>query len=294
MQQEGMFSDALSIFQAAITNNTEAISKIAANYTDTYKLVNTPHYHARNTPLHIATKNGHNETVRLLIDLGSRIDELNRYDESPLYLAAIYGFPDTVRLLVNLGSKAINLPAYTMHPNGRKTPLIASIARNRLTVVQTLLDLKCNTYFPPFCSTNLSPLHLAAHIGSYDILDLLLHQTICSSVDPVNDEGFTPLHIAIKSGQIECIKLLIWYGASTDISIITPLEFSIRLNVVDTVKLMVSVGIYSKSDILDKKMYEQSEDDVWIDRYNCFFSRSLTSRLIQLATRQFVYCNRII
>jgi len=44
------------------------------------------------TPLHVATRGGHNEIVRLLIDFGARVDTLNDQDRTPLHTAADLGF----------------------------------------------------------------------------------------------------------------------------------------------------------------------------------------------------------
>ena len=62
-----------------------------------------------------------------------------------------------------------------------------------------------NSYLP-----NLTPLHLAAENGHFDVCKLILENVV--SKNPVAFNGLTPLHSAAKGGHLDIIKLLIDNG----------------------------------------------------------------------------------
>ena len=88
------------------------------------------------TPLHLASKAGSAEVVRLLLTYGSNPDiKTVTTGSSPLHLAATAGNPDVVKLLLAAGAD----------PNVRdsewgQTPLIFASAQNRANAVAVLLD----------------------------------------------------------------------------------------------------------------------------------------------------------
>ncbi|KAH8680543.1 hypothetical protein BX600DRAFT_636 [Xylariales sp. PMI_506] len=59
---------------------------------------------AENTPLHLASANGHKDIVKFLIDAGCRIDTRNNKMDTPLFNGVKYGHVDVVRLLLEAGA----------------------------------------------------------------------------------------------------------------------------------------------------------------------------------------------
>ena len=56
---------------------------------------------AAKTDLHMAAKNGHSETVELLIDNGANVNVKTTFGYTPLHLAAKNGHPQTVQALID-------------------------------------------------------------------------------------------------------------------------------------------------------------------------------------------------
>ena len=54
-----------------------------------------------NTPLHLASKNGHLEIVEILLDRGVDVNARNNYNIIPLHLASQRGHPKIVQMLLD-------------------------------------------------------------------------------------------------------------------------------------------------------------------------------------------------
>ena len=57
-----------------------------------------------------------------------------------------------------------------------------------------------------------SPLHFAAQAGHVEVVSYLLNKVRTIQVDPINQQGFTPLMKAALQGRIKCSKLLLFSG----------------------------------------------------------------------------------
>ena len=57
-----------------------------------------------------------------------------------------------------------------------------------------------------------TPLHFAAQAGHVEIVSFLLNKVRTIQVDPINQQGFTPLMKAALQGRIKCSKLLLFSG----------------------------------------------------------------------------------
>ena len=54
--------------------------------------------------VHVAARSGHTDCVRALVALGATVDARTYYGETPLHLAAVGGYVDVVRELVSSGA----------------------------------------------------------------------------------------------------------------------------------------------------------------------------------------------
>ncbi|KAF5281784.1 hypothetical protein FQR65_LT14531 [Abscondita terminalis] len=123
-------------------------------------------------------------------------------EESWLHLAARAGFDDIVAYLVDEGLD-INRRNYS-----RETPLRVAFANSKFTTAKLLLSRGAIT--PPE-SFNYSYLHYAAEEGDVDLALEFIARGL--NLECKTDNGYTPLFLAVKKGQINTAKVLLEHGA---------------------------------------------------------------------------------
>lgn len=88
--------------------------------------------------LHLAAGEGHDNTIRVLVGLGAKLDSRNSSGDTALHETARYGHIAAVRALVQLGAD----PEATN--NRRQTPLIAAAIAGQLRTTGVLPELGAN------------------------------------------------------------------------------------------------------------------------------------------------------
>ena len=191
------------------------------------------------TPLIIAARNGHLNSVKILLQYGADIEDrgtLKSGDEvregcTPLWAAADIGHLDVVKLLIernadvdgriSTGSTPLRAAAYEGHldvvrclvesgadvnaQNIRgSTPLMTACYCGHLSVV-TYLSNK-GAFLDQQCKVGGTALHDAAHRGHLEIVSQLL--ALGASQLP-NNQGLTPLLCACDLRSIEIVEYLI-------------------------------------------------------------------------------------
>ena len=191
------------------------------------------------TPLIIAARNGHLNSVKILLQYGADIEDrgtLKSGDEvregcTPLWAAADIGHLDVVKLLIernadvdgriSTGSTPLRAAAYEGHldvvrclvesgadvnaQNIRgSTPLMTACYCGHLSVV-TYLSNK-GAFLDQQCKVGGTALHDAAHRGHLEIVSQLL--ALGASQLP-NNQGLTPLLYACDKCSIEIVEYLI-------------------------------------------------------------------------------------
>uniref|UniRef100_A0A8C2CTR0 Ankyrin 3 n=1 Tax=Cyprinus carpio TaxID=7962 RepID=A0A8C2CTR0_CYPCA len=156
------------------------------------------------TPLHVASKRGNANMVRLLLERGARIDAKTKDGLTPLHCGARSGHEQVLEMLLDRGA-----PILSKTKNGL-SPLHMATQGDHLNCVQLLLHHEV----PVDDVTNdyLTALHVAAHCGHYKVAKVLVDKKANPNAKALN--GFTPLHIACKKNRIKVMELLLKHGAS--------------------------------------------------------------------------------
>jgi len=222
-------------------------------------------YVDRQTGLYVASSSGYVEIVRTLIDRGADLNaECKEVDDSewggdgylswtPLHVALSNERLEVAKLLLGYGTD-VNYPDSLC-----RSPLQSASRYSHEGLVRLLLDHGAN----PSASDAMgeTALHEASSAGEPGVVRLLLHHGLdvnarsghgrnswhghgqdlhYLSWEPMDSEGWTPLHYAVFWGCIEVAQVLVDHGADMnppDHGHWTPLHlaaFQGRLQVVDT------------------------------------------------------------
>ncbi len=171
------------------------------------------------TPLHYAAGYGHVDIVMALIEKGADVNaRSNKVDVpeafvdqgqlSPLHWSTWLGQVETTNALLEKGA---DIDAKDQAGN---TPLVYAMYKKHSNVVDLLLAKGPDV--TTLGRNGLNTMHLAANMGRAGYLDKIL---AIGEVDPdiMTQTGFTAMHLAVLSGQVESVKVLIDRGAKVNL-----------------------------------------------------------------------------
>ena len=228
------------------------------------------------TMLTLAVRHGSTEAVRLLLQEGASINQVNTSDgASPLAVAIQLGqnAPNMVRVLLEMKADPSQMTA-----DGR-TPLLMAVPQGSAEVVRLLLGactdkarasmadhatpqsgvaalhkaaflghdetvrhlLKAGAKVEITDAEGVTPLLLACRNGHASVVRALLKAS-CSAVGQGNNQGATPLHFAAKLGSAECCKMLLDSNAIVNARAandVTPLHLAAQAGKLKVAKLLL-------------------------------------------------------
>ena len=172
--------------------------------------VNARNFPMQETPLHLATRNGHRFIAQFLVQQGSQVNARNvPWQETPLHLATRNGHRHIAQFLVQQGSQvnARNVP-------WQETPLHLATRNGHRHIAQFLVQQgsQVNARNVPWQET---PLHLATRNGHRHITQFLVQRG--SQVNARNvPSRETPLHLALRNGHQQIAEFLIHHGSQVN------------------------------------------------------------------------------
>jgi len=222
------------LYLASEFGKTEA-AKILLNYPVEIDLIVEESYNKNYTPLLIASKNGNEKIVSLLLEKKANINyKTKNNQETALILAAANGHLSVVKILLENGAD-INIKS-----NGYPYGTALEIAQRKgYNQIADLINLHKKSGSTPRNSTlhkvslenliqlnnliseeikgrgkdGFTALHWACSKGNKEIVQLLLNS---ENINAKTKEGLTPLHYAIKTENLEIVKLLVAAGADKE------------------------------------------------------------------------------
>ena len=156
------------------------------------------------TPLYVAAENNnHQLCAKMLSEPGIEPLSSNSDWETPLYVACSKGHISTVEFLIS--NETFKDRVNDQNKSGT-TPLIASCEKGHEAVVRLLLTI---SNIDVNIQTNRGDSALTVTLGNYPHLASLLLSIDTIDVNLIDDSGFTPLVVASRIGDVECVKLLV-------------------------------------------------------------------------------------
>ncbi|KAL4031945.1 hypothetical protein IC575_010240 [Cucumis melo] len=174
--------------------------------------------HQRSTPLHAAAANGQIDILSILLDRNVNPDILNRHNQTPLMLAAMSGRIACVQRLIEAGANILMFDS--IH---RRTCLHYAAFYGHSDCLQAILSAAHTTPvsdswgFARFVNVRdgdgSTPLHLASRQSQPECVRMLLNNGALVSVSTCSCAGSSPLHLAARGGSLECVRELLAWGA---------------------------------------------------------------------------------
>jgi ankyrin repeat protein len=192
------------------------------------------------TPLHIAAKNHNLPLMRLLLENNASLRIKNKEDNTPFDILFLRGgvesirwlcehlrnHPDLIPGLVKEEVPLLHFAAYLgdqtlakmaieqradVNQVNNMTPVQFAIMGGDGAMVGFLLSNKAD--IAKKSSNGSTCVHVAAAVGNDTVLTTLLRKSR-ASVNEKNDDGLTPLMLAVRSKNLQCVKSLVSAGAS--------------------------------------------------------------------------------
>uniref|UniRef100_A0AAX7VMA9 Ion transport domain-containing protein n=1 Tax=Astatotilapia calliptera TaxID=8154 RepID=A0AAX7VMA9_ASTCA len=192
-----------------------------------------------NVPLHWAVERNKAESCKALLDLGANPNILNTALLSPLHLAVSHGHSNLVGVR---SSTDCNLKG-----DLGNTPLMLACSLNNCEALSMLLK-----HGAKLCQQNKLghfAMHAAAFAGAKKAMEVILkageelgHSAVCH-MNYLDKTKSSPLHLAVRGGNIETIRLCIATGAKVDQQQndrSTPLHLACTQGALEVIKLMLS------------------------------------------------------
>eukprot|EP00731_Ephydatia_muelleri_P006528 Em0003g776a len=187
------------------------------------------------TALMIASREGRDECVKLLLDKGASAHLFDKYGYTALMMASREGRVKCVKLLLDKGASA------DLSDKDGKTALMIASREGRDECVKLLLDKGASAHL--FDKYGYTALMMASREGRVKCVKLLLDKG--ASADLSDKDGKTALMLASSEGRVECVKLLLDKGASADLldeNGQTALRMASFNNRVECVRLLLDKG----------------------------------------------------
>ena len=168
--------------------------------------VNSRNFFDEQTPLHLASREGHVDVARLLIEHGADSAAQSKDGTTPLHRASERGHVDLVQLFIEDGAD----PAAQRRDG--TTPLHKASFRGHVDLAQLLIEHGADVAAQNKHGT--TPLHQAAELGHVDVARLLIEHGADAAAQ--SKDGMTPLYQASFQGHVDVARLLIEHGADVE------------------------------------------------------------------------------
>jgi ankyrin repeat protein/predicted DNA-binding WGR domain protein len=186
-------------------------------------------------PIHYAAACTTADPLKVLLEHGANIQDVDKNKISPLMIAAMYDRVQTATLLIQKGAN-IHLKS-----KESKAAIHYAAMNNSLGVLEVLLN---NGAQVDMAGTDRkTPMMFAAAMGHYECVELLMQHG--GKVTKKDKCKRTPLIFAIKNGQSRLASLLLKNGADfneADSSKNTPLHYACAYGWLECIDLLIMAG----------------------------------------------------
>ena len=223
-------------------------------------------------PIHVATRNGDTEMLKLLHKYGADIESEDRRSEKPIHLAFVKGHIEAAQFLVKNGSN-INGKGFS----GR-TPMYYAAFFGHKELIKMYIQLESQIEAR---AEYLNTLLLTSVTHSTSIETMLYLIESGANVSAKNSQGMSPLHIASGCNLTEVVLALISKGAeisAQDNYGNTPLKYAVINGHEEMVELILAV--ISKPDLKIRNKKGMCALDIAISKRKLSIARIISKKMV--------------
>ncbi|KAF7691743.1 transient receptor potential cation channel subfamily A member 1b [Silurus meridionalis] len=167
------------------------------------------------TPLHFAVEKNQESSCSLLLDLGANPNILNTAMMAPIHLAISKEHNHLVQVFLSCSRTDVNLEG-----DLGNTPVMLACSHNNCEALHALFE-----HGAKLCHQNKLghyAIHTVAFSGAKEAMETILQKgeefgiSILTHINYLDKSKSSPLHLAVRGGNIEVIKLCIAKGAKVD------------------------------------------------------------------------------
>ncbi|XP_046383814.1 ankyrin-3-like [Ischnura elegans] len=193
------------------------------------------------TPLHVAARRKNLEVIKLLVESGAHINELNYDEKSPIIFLLERACFHAADYLIKHGADVNNESVSDCIDD--YSPIHLAVQKGSMEMVKLLLSkgAEINSL-----GKGKTPLHIATHNGYPPMVELLLDHgadvnSVCKSKQ---NKDYTALLIAIEKGNDEVVTLLMNGGANVNECVggYTPLHIAARTGLCHAAENLLKYG----------------------------------------------------
>lgn len=162
------------------------------------------------TPLVVAagSRSGEDSVAQLLLEKGASPSSKTHHGLYALTSACTFGNLALATRMLEAGAKA-------QPEDSSWFPIVAASGSGCLALVQLLIERGADPDQPLGTLNGFRSIHQAAKAGHVDIVQALLAHGV--EVNPMSNEGDTPLHYAAQLGNVALVKALLKEGADSNL-----------------------------------------------------------------------------
>ena len=227
------------------------------------------------TTLHLAAESNHSAAINILVKYGANITAIDSNQRTPLHLAVLSRNEEAIKVLLDLG-------ADMFYPdNVKRMPVNYAATYGSIGCIKAFIDAGFDiNYREP--RRNRTVLHDAADSYKIDILEYLLGQGGLETVVNAQEiNGSTALHLAVCGNPgVKSVRLLLQHGA--DMGVVsnegyTPVHLAMKVRDFCSLRAFIDagfdtnirggIGVHSGSTILHEAIYVAGPDGIKMIEY---------------------------
>ena len=165
--------------------------------------VNARGFDRKETPLHVALRQGHVEVIRVLLEHGANAEARDKHNRTPLLWASRFRHVDLAQVLLEHGADT------EARDGDNRTSLLWASQDGQVELARVLFKHGADTEARD--EDDYSPLERATQKGHVELVQALLEHG--ADLSAQNKRGHTPLHWASAMGQPAVALVLLRHGA---------------------------------------------------------------------------------